>query len=146
MKQIILCAIALVIVACSGNNSTPNQPETIQANTCATSGASYVGVWTDTSGNCGQVPNSVVNISPSGAISLPDTVTCQSVNTEGCTTQENNCSYTASVTGGTCTINYTSTSTFSADGSSASAMASLTMECSDGSSCEGSYSLAYTRQ
>ena len=143
-KQIMLCA--LVLAACSGNNNTTSQPETIKANACATPGTSYVVVWTDTSGNCGQVPNGVVNISPSGTITLPTTVTCESIDTEGCTTQENNCSYTASVTGGNCTITYTSASTFSANGLSATAIASLTAECSDGLGCAGSYSLVYTRQ
>lgn len=110
------------------------------ANTCATRSASYLAHFTQQDGNCGPVPDQVVNISADGEIAGAAGVSCEKSEAVGCTQNTTNCRNT--VDGVTCSS--TASLTFTKDGASASGTSSVT--CTGAATCAGSYRLSYTRQ
>lgn len=124
-------ALVLLLVACGKPGANP----------CATRSATYVQKFTQTSGNCGALPDQVVNVSADGSIPAAANVTCQSQEPDGCTQRNTGC-VGPTVDGVTCTA--TTSLTFVTDGSRATGTASIT--CSGAQSCASSYSLLLLRQ
>jgi hypothetical protein len=136
MKRALLgCLLVsvLTLFACGGSSND-------QANPCATKGATYLVSYTELSGNCGPIPSSVVNVNPDGTITDPNHITCASSSVQGCTTQNNSCTWSSQG------FNFMATTsvTFSADGASASGIA--TISASGAGSCTETYNLFYGRQ
>jgi len=117
-----------------------NEPDVLKANFCAIPGASYLVHFTQMSGNCGYIPDVLVNINPDG--SLPYTgLVCQSLTTNGCTSQGTNCQF--SFNGINCTETFTTT--FNQDGSGG--QSTIQVACQgNGVSCSSIYDATYTKQ
>jgi hypothetical protein len=130
-----LAATILLATGCGSGSSMP------QANSCATSGATYVETFTQTSGNCGPLSSQVINVSPSGTLTVPTTISCTSSTQAGCTIQESDCTYSADGFDYT----YSSSVTFASDGSSFAGTYSVS-GTGMGMSCASSYSISGTRQ
>jgi hypothetical protein len=129
-----LLGMGMTGLACGGSSNSA-------ANPCATKGATYLATFTEVSGNCGPIPSQVVNINPDGTITSSVNETCGSVSQQGCTGNRNDCTWTSQG------YNFTSTSslTFSADGASASGIATVSAS-GGGLSCVETYKLSYVRQ
>jgi hypothetical protein len=108
---------ALLVAGCSGSSG----PSDHSANPCATPGATYVEVFTQTSGNCGPIPNQVINVSPGGDVTASSTISCASSNQNGCTATGSDCTFTSQ--GFDFTETYSTT--FASDGSAAMGVLSL---------------------
>lgn len=113
----------------------------LQANPCATKSASYLQRYVQTSGNCGAIPDQLVNISADGALVGAKDVTCDDYASDGCTQRNTNCKGPA-VNGVTCSA--TSSLTFVSSGATASGVFSVA--CTGTAICNGSYTITATRQ
>lgn len=127
MKITVLAFIA----ACGGNP---------KANPCATRNSTYLAHFAEQSGNCGAVPDQVVNISASGEIVLAPGAACEKSEADGCTQRTSNCTSTSA--GVTCTSN--GSLEFASGGATASGTASIS--CMGAAICTSTYRLTYTRQ
>lgn len=109
------------------------------------SGASYVVHFAEhAGGTCGPIPDSVVNTSPSGTIQSPSA--CTNRNREdGCNVFVD-LTCTATDRGVTFTITETGEVKWAADGSKGSGTVSEHGSASDGSTCDSTYDVTYTRQ
>jgi hypothetical protein len=133
-----LAIVGLFLVACGSSQ--------IQADRCATPGASYIMHFAEKAGGtCGPVPDQLMNVSSDGTIdatpSPGSTYHCSSIDAHGCTLQKNNCAQT-NTDGVTCTAD--STVTFTADGSAASGLFSVS--CNGAGACSSVYSASLFRQ
>jgi hypothetical protein len=136
----VVLAFSLVALGCSSSSIGST---TGTADMCATSGASYTETFEETSGDCGVIPSTVVNISSNGTISLPtgDTETCQSSSSDGCTVKGTDCVITTS-TGYTLTETYSTT--FAANGKSGQGVVAMSID-GNGMSCASSYTIFFQR-
>jgi hypothetical protein len=113
---------------------------TEHADSCLTPGATYEEAFTETSGDCGQIPNVVVNVSPDGTIVNAAGVTCTTSVVTGCTVQNSDCTW--SNKGFDFTM--TSSITISSDGSSG--RGELSLGATGAASCASSYNVYVSRQ
>jgi hypothetical protein len=114
-----------------------------QGNPCATKGASYQLMFSETSGGtCGPFNSSfLINVGSDGTIQNRAYLSCPSYEVSGCTTHASNCTGTMSNT--TCTIALDFT--FSSDGSSLTGQD--TASCfTQGQTCSSGYSVSAKRQ
>ncbi len=118
------------LVGCGGN---------ALANPCATPNATYFEHCAEESGDCGAVPDQVVNVGPDGTI--VSKVECATSTADGCIVRGSGCMVTSM--GATTTTTYETT--FAADGSSAMSIATLTVSVG-AQSCTSTYSCTLTRQ
>jgi len=131
MKSIFISA--LFLLACSSNVE--------QANPCATPGATYYQHSTELSGNCGSMPDVIVNINQDGTITFPSNISCATQEQNGCTAHDTDCSFG----NGDVSCQESFDTTFADDGSSANGL--LTLSCDNGSqSCISTYSISMTRE
>ena len=131
MKKCV-AALSVALAACGGSSN--------HANPCATKGATYLATYTAISGNCGQIPSTIVNVNPDGTITNANQIACASEYDQGCTHTANSCTWSSQG------YNFTQTSsvTFSSDGASASGIVSLS--ASGAGSCAGTYNVSFVRQ
>lgn len=131
-------AVALALAwGCGGSGGST----TLNANPCATPGATYLGHFVEQSGTCGPIPDQIINVNPDGTLSSSMAVSCAQTTVAGCTTQNTDCMSTSA--GSTCSV--TSDVTFSPDGTSASGLE--TARCTySGGSCTSTYNVTATRQ
>jgi hypothetical protein len=135
MRSVCVAAICAFAIACGGSSNS------VAANPCATKGATYFVSETELSGNCGPVPSSVFNVNPDGTITTGTNETCGSISVQGCTLNKNSCTYTSQGY----SITYTSSVTFSSDGTTASGL-DTTSASGGGQSCTSTYTLSAVRQ
>ena len=140
MPRLSTAAVAVALASCGGTSASPTS--TYPVNQCISHNASYVAVYSETSGNCGPLSNAVFNVSASGTTTgvLPENPSCASGS--GCVVQDNGC-VTVSTTGFTWTT--TGQVTWAADGSGGTGTISIGIS-GDGQSCYSTYTLEYTRQ
>lgn len=139
MRNVFRLGVAL-LVGCSSTSASPTSPSTNQANPCATKGATYLFHSVETAGGtCGPVPDQIVNINADGTVPGPG-VTCEAITQTGCTARNTNCTSTT----GANPCKSTTDITFTADGTSASGL--QTMSCTDATgSCTSTYKVTATR-
>ena len=140
MRAMHVAVLAASLVSCGGDPDPA--PEEALANPCATPGATYFQTFTTISGDCGDIPAQIVNIGNDGTVPAAEGVSCQKVEQDGCRAHNTGCS----VTMDGCTTTATTDVTFADDGSSATGMESVTIRCTDGSSCSGTYEVAMERR
>jgi len=148
IRLLTLVSLGTLAFACS-SSSDDNEaggPVELPANPCATPGATYLSHLEQTSGNCPDIADSIINVTEDGKIPSPAGVTCQVMEQDGCTAHNSNCKMKVPVNGGSCTFTFTTSVTFEEDGSSASGLETLSGSCSDGSSCSGTFKSTFTRQ
>jgi len=142
-----ILAIALVgfAVACGSDPDTTNPERGVpnQVNECATPGATYLFSCTERAhGTCGPMTDRVINIDDPRITAIR----CDSVSQKDCVAQASGCIEIVEVQGGTCELKNTYHTTFEKDGSSAKAVQTFWIKCSDKTSCSSSYDCTMTRQ
>lgn len=125
------------VLTCSSSSSTSHP----LANPCATKGATYLEHFVQESGDCGALPDEIVNIGADGTLTSSSSVSCATVSQNGCTAQDSDCTTTNN--GVTCMV--TTDVTFARDGSSASGLESVTCT-GNGASCTSTYQVSAARQ
>lgn len=135
MTTKILLVLAMFLTGCGGGGST--------ANPCATPGASYLEHCVEESGNCGAISDQVVNIGPEGEVmGVGGTAPmCTSMDVVGCVSHGSGCT----VTENGATVTTTFQTTFVADGSSATSIASIEITMG-AANCVSTYNCTITRQ
>jgi hypothetical protein len=128
-----VAGLLFALAACGGSSN----PE---ANSCATKGATYLVTFTEVSGNCGPVASQIVNVNPDGTITNPNNITCAGSSVQGCTINNNACTYSSQGYN----VTFTTSVTFSSDGASASGLESFSI--SGAGSCTETYRVSYLRQ
>src|SRR5262249_46122489 len=113
-----------------------------RANPCATPGATYLQTFTTVSGGCGDIPSGIVNIGNDGTVPGSNGVVCERVEQDGCRAHDTNCRSSSNG----CMLNETFDVSFASDGSSATGLISVQINCNDGSACSGTYRVSMTRQ
>lgn len=131
MKYLLL---PLAIGACSSNVE--------QANPCATPDSTYIQSSVELSGNCGALPNVIVNINPDGTITFPSNISCQTQVQDGCTARDSDCYFGNN--GISCQESFETT--FAQDGSSAQGLLTLSCSTSNGQNCTSTYSISMVRE
>lgn len=136
---------ALGVLGCGSSDSTPKPTDAAdapRANPCATPGATYLDTYETVSGTCGDIPANISNIGDDGTVPAAAGLTCSRVEQDGCRAHDTGCRLTQNG----CTMNATTDVTFSDDGATATGLISLSISCSDGSSCSGTYQITSQRQ
>lgn len=141
MRVIGLMVIVIALAACS--SSTAPSPNAIQANPCAIPGATYRVSAVAQSGNCGYIPDSIVNIGNNGTVVSNSPIQCQRIEQDGCRARDTNC---VQILDNGCKLTATTDMTFSDDGVSASGLESLLLTCPDNSGCYGMYKVYLVQQ
>lgn len=136
-----LFAVVALFLACGQPKQAP-----AKANPCATNSSTYLVRYADKSGgNCGAIPDTILNISANGSIA-GDAPKCDASEQDGCTARSTNCEATKN--GVDCT--FTASVTFSDDGSSASGLETVSCDASTTSNfvsaCLSTYTVTMTRQ
>jgi hypothetical protein len=134
---------SLLLLGCASSSDDDDNGDTgfVKANPCATPGATYLESFTTVSGDCGDVPAQIINIGNDGTVPASG-LTCQKLEQDGCRAHDTGCQST--VNG--CTGKVTTDVTFADDGATASGLLSMTVSCSDGSTCAGTYEVSAERQ
>jgi hypothetical protein len=135
---IVLLTLVPSALSCGSSSSSPTSAK---ANPCATRGASYLEAFTEESGNCGTIPSELVNVGSDGTLTESTPITCATVSQTGCTARDSDCTFSSMG------YNFTETSdvTFTADGSSASGVVTLSGS-GNGQVCTSTYDITFTRQ
>lgn len=142
-----LAVILVTVLGCSGTDSNNSGVKSMPANPCATPGASYLCTYSVESGDCPALANQVVNVNPDGTIVVNSSTSCSSLTVSGCTSNMTHCTMSnRDAQGVTCNGTFNGTNTFSSDGVSSTATESMSIDCSDGSFCNGSYQASCVRQ
>jgi len=136
-----LTPFLLLALACSSGED--DGPGTSQANPCATPGATYVQSFTTVAGNCGDLPDIIVNIGNEGTVTTDSPIACDKVEQDGCRAHNTGCRSRAD---NGCNLKSTFETEFEEDGSSASGIMTVVVSCPDGSSCAGTYEYTFTRR
>ena len=134
----LLAVLALLVVSGCGDEEESGIVVS-GLNPCATRGATYLVHYSEVSGNCGYLPDEILNTSPDGSTV---SITCDEVTQTGCTARDTNCRMSS----GGCNQTFTFETTFTKDGSSASGIMTISLDCSDGSGCKSTYTYTYDRQ
>ncbi len=145
MRTLAVLALLTSLVACSddggGGGSEYGVPNEI--NECATPHATYLQSCTErASGTCGAWRDLLVSIDDPSITAAR----CDSISQENCTARASNCRLQFELAGYTCSQKETYVTTFQSDGSSATSIDSLWLECDDGSFCSSTYDCTLTRQ
>jgi hypothetical protein len=141
MMNTVVLALCCALVACSSSSDDGDgRTKVNQANPCVTPGATYLQMTNKIDGTCPDVPDQVINISNDGT--LANEISCDKVEQDGCRAHNTGC-VTKS---GKCNASATFSTTFADDGSSASGLLTMTVECEDGSGCVGTYETSMERQ
>lgn len=142
MRTISVLALLIGVAACSDDaGDEPGVPN--EVNECATPHATYLQSCSErASGTCGPIQDVLVNIDDP-AITSPR---CDSITQENCIARASNCRTQHDVDGYTCNRKETYVTTFQPDGSSATAISTIWIECNEGSSCSSTYDCTLTRQ
>ena len=129
---------------CSSDSSSAPQHTGTQnrLNACATKDSTYLIHFVEKSGNCGGMPDTVLNTDPAGIAKVESSL-CASVTQDGCTERATDCFLDL---GNGCTELETYSTTFMQDGSSASSLLTVRIECQDGSGCYSTYEGTMTRK
>jgi hypothetical protein len=133
--------VCFMILGCSSDSSKNDGTTVSQLNPCATKGATYLVHYTELSGNCGPLQDEIYNTPSSGTTNTP--IVCDEVSQDGCTARDTNCRQKLS---NGCMVVMTFETTFTQDGSSADGIATINLNCPDGSWCQSTYKYTYTRQ
>lgn len=133
--------VGLLMMAC-GSDDPPKGPVNFPANPCATRGSTYLQSSTEISGDCGPIPDQIVNINPDGTITQDTPLTCDSVTQEGCTARDTGCKWTTSEG-----VSWAMTfeTAFKADGSSATGI-EMIRGSGNGQTCTSTYNVSMTRR
>ena len=140
----IKCLVGTLFVAavgCSASNDSeggsPGVPN--ELNLCATEGATCLATYTELSGgNCGSISPQVLNTNDPSITSAR----CASVTQANCVAQGTACKSSSDG----CNSKMTYKATFAEDGSSATSISTITVDCSDGSYCQSTYDVSMVRQ
>lgn len=66
----VIVLLSAIMAACSSTDEEGEmRVRTFPANECVTRGASYLGTYTEVSGNCGPIPDELFNVPPDGTLS-----------------------------------------------------------------------------
>lgn len=127
-----------VLAACASSDPQTSGVRN-EVNACATQGATYLlHMVQRAGGTCGNPPDRVVNLDDPAITN----VFCAAVTQANCVARGTDCVESSDG----CTSTYTYKTTFAADGASATSLHSVSMRCSDGSSCSSTYDTTMTRQ
>lgn len=148
MKAIFGALAIAMLAGCSSGDESDGRAAN-RLNSCATRNATYIQTCVEASGNCGPMPDQVVNTDAAGAAAI-ESARCESVAQDGCTARATGCAYESTAPAakqmGGCTIAETYSTTFAQDGSSASSVATVRIDCGDGSWCQSTYKCSIVRQ
>ena len=138
----IVSMFCLMAAGCSGGDEVSG-PTDVQTNICVTPGSTYLVILSEISGDCGSY-TSVLNTNQDGTITTEGALVCDREEQDGCTVRGTNCQGYDADSG--CSITETFSTTFEADGSEASGVSSIQVECDDGSFCYSTYNTYIERQ
>lgn len=140
MYRIVSTLLTISLISCSSAKTNGSVSQEL-ANPCATRGATYLEIVSELSGNCGPIPETILNINQDGTITSPTPIVCASVSQNGCTARDTDCVFSSQGY----IFSMTFETTFSEDGSYASSIVTLS-GTGNGQSCTETYSSTMTRQ
>ena len=138
-----LATVALCLAACSSATNADPPPQSAAINPCVTAGASYVVHFAErASGQCGPVPDAIVNTEPNGTVTTPGGCSGED-RTDGCVVTLTN--WSCPISGGG-QITESGQITWQQGGAGAGGTAQYTIKAPNGTSCISTYDVTYRRQ